>query len=66
MDPVWTEQTDEFEANVLAWTGNRCSLLEYTEDEYEALEAADDRIVASIAREGIALDVGVHRRVAAK
>lgn len=44
-DPEWVAQVDGLSADVTAWTGNSCALLEYSEAEFAALVARGQRLV---------------------
>jgi hypothetical protein len=54
-DPQWTAAVHDFASSVLAWSGNACSILEYTNAELEDLMASRDPVVASIRADGIDL-----------
>lgn len=43
--PAWLDQLDRFAADVTAWTGNPCTLVEYSESEFEGLVARGERLV---------------------
>lgn len=64
-DPRWETQTMAYAADVGCWSGNGCQLLEYSESEYHALVAADDRLVHGIRNEGIVLAGRSPRELAA-
>jgi hypothetical protein len=64
-DPRWEAQTMVYAADVGRWSGNGCRLLEYSESEYYALVAADDRLVHGFRNEGIVLAGRSPRELAA-
>lgn len=54
-NPQWIAQMDELASLVQAWTGNVCSIVEYTHAELQELADAGDPIVAGIRADGIEL-----------
>lgn len=49
----WLEQIDQLALQVLAWTGNRCEVLEYSESEFAAVIASGERIVGELTHDAI-------------
>ncbi len=54
-NPQWIAQLADFERAVRGWTGNSCSILEYSTAELQELADAGDPIVTSIRAEGVEL-----------
>jgi hypothetical protein len=54
-EAAWDDQVDHFAAAVLAWTGNRCAVIEYGPDELAALLAREDRLAVDLRADGVAL-----------
>jgi predicted nucleotidyltransferase len=54
-DAAWTAQVDSFTNDVAAWSGNECSVIEYSDHEFSKLVADDERLVADLRRDGIHL-----------
>lgn len=57
-DPRWSAQIDEFTSQVTRWSGNRCSLIEYSERELVELVERDERLIDELRRDALHL-VGV-------
>lgn len=54
-DPPWLERGEELVDAVQGWTGNRCALIEYQEEELVDLMASDERLADELVRDAIAL-----------
>jgi hypothetical protein len=54
-DPDWLHQVERFIADVTAWAGNRCEVVEYDVADFDALLARDDRLTRDLRADGIAL-----------
>lgn len=54
-DAAWNEQMIELASRVESWTGNGCSILEYSRAEFESLVVHDDPLVASLRHDAIAI-----------
>ena len=52
---TWRRQLDEFAAATLAWTGNDCRVIEFTESEFRELLASPQRLSQALRDDGIAL-----------
>ncbi len=52
---VWDNQVDLFSAAVLAWTGNRCEIVEYRPGEFADLLAGEERLAIDLQADGVAL-----------
>lgn len=61
-DPSWLEQGERLVDAVQGWTGNRCALIEYEEDELVDLMASDERLADELVRDAIALAGGMDLR----
>ncbi len=59
-DREWTAQVDRFASAVRGWTGNPCSVVDWSEAELAELTVAGERLLDELRRDGIAL-VGAHR-----
>lgn len=53
--PGWTADVDRFADDVTAWTGNPCSVVEYSRSELTDLVTGGDRLVREVRTDGIAL-----------
>ena len=54
-DPGWSAQIDEFTTQVLRWSGNQCSMLEYSAQEFSDLVERGERLVDELRRDGLHL-----------
>jgi DNA-binding transcriptional ArsR family regulator len=54
-DPEWSAQVDDFIAQVARWSGNQCSLLEYSEQEFADLVRGGERLADELRRDGLHL-----------
>lgn len=54
-DPTWTAQLERFADDVHGWTGNPCSLVEYSPAEFDDLLASAERLATDLRADGIAL-----------
>ena len=54
-DPQWTAQVELFAEDVLAWSGNPCAIVEYSDAEFARLMAGDERLARDLRNEGIGL-----------
>jgi hypothetical protein len=54
-DARWLDQVEGLVADVTAWTGNRCSVVEYGADEFERLMAGRGRLAASLRSDALNL-----------
>lgn len=54
-DVVWLAQLEELVDDVRAWTGNPCSVVEYSETEFERLMAGDERLADELRTDGVHL-----------
>ncbi|MEQ1703427.1 MAG: nucleotidyltransferase domain-containing protein [Ilumatobacteraceae bacterium] len=54
-DTTWNEQTMGLNEHVLAWTGNRCDVLEYTAKELGVLARHNDPLVVEILHDAITI-----------
>ncbi len=52
-NPHWIAQSDHFSAQVRAWSGNNCEVLEYSEKEFAALVARGERLITELRRDAI-------------
>lgn len=52
---AWLEQGERLVDDVQGWTGNRCALIEYEEEELMDLMASDERLADELARDAISL-----------
>lgn len=53
--PDWADQLESLASAVTAWSGNGCAVIEYSDNEFNELVAAGQRLVADIRRDGIHL-----------
>jgi hypothetical protein len=53
--PHWTAQVDGLIADVGAWSGNRCAVIEYSEDEFSRLMSSKERLARDLRADGVAL-----------
>lgn len=53
--PSWNHQTEGLIEDVLSWTGNRCSLIEYSRAEFMDLMQGTERLADELRRDGIHL-----------
>lgn len=51
----WTSQLDSFSAEVTAWSGNECAVIEYSQTELSELASAGERLISEIRRDAIHL-----------
>lgn len=64
--PDWLDQIEHFIADVTAWSGNRCQVVEYDVAEFKALLSRNDRLARDLRAYGVALTSRrLPRRVAA-
>lgn len=54
-DPQWTAQVDVLAEDVLAWSGNPCAVVEYSDAEFAGLMAGDERLARDMRNDGIRL-----------
>lgn len=54
-DSDWVRQVDTFSDDVRRWSGNECTIVDYTRAEFMALAEAGERLPSDIARDGIHL-----------
>lgn len=54
-DARWTTQLDAFSADVSAWSGNRCSVIDYSAAEFRRMVDAGERIAVDVRGDGILL-----------
>jgi predicted nucleotidyltransferase len=54
-DPAWLAQVESLADDVHAWTGNPCSLLEYSDAEFTDLMAGPERLAEELCADGIPL-----------
>jgi predicted nucleotidyltransferase len=54
-DPQWSAQVELFSEDVLAWSGNRCAVVEYSDAEFSRLMAGDERLARDLRNDGIRL-----------
>jgi predicted nucleotidyltransferase len=54
-DVVWLDQVERLVADVTAWTGNRCSVVEYGAGEFELLVAGRGRLAAGLRSDALDL-----------
>ncbi|MHB8467122.1 MAG: nucleotidyltransferase domain-containing protein [Acidimicrobiales bacterium] len=54
-DAAWAALIDSFTDDVAAWSGNRCSIVEYSETEFTKRAADGERLPADLHRDGILL-----------
>jgi hypothetical protein len=55
LDAEWADDVDQFIADVTAWTGNGCAVIEYSRAEFDALIASDQRLARELRSDGIGL-----------
>jgi predicted nucleotidyltransferase len=56
--PDWADQLESLTAAVTAWSGNGCTVIEYSNSEFDELVAGGERLVSDIRRDGIHLAGG--------
>ena len=54
-DEVWAQQFTDFGSDVLAWSGNHCERVEFSESEFADMAAHGERLVAELRRDSIRL-----------
>lgn len=54
-DQRWIEQLEQFVADVTAWTGNPCSVIDYSRSEFVDLLESNQRLVDDLRSDGVAL-----------
>lgn len=54
-DPEWIDQVERLAADVTAWTGNSCEIVEYDAAEFRELMARGHRLAADLRADGVAL-----------
>lgn len=54
-DPAWLGQVEEFVDDVRAWTGNACSVIEFSETEFRELMAGSEPLADDLRSDGIPL-----------
>lgn len=54
-DPCWTAQLERFTDDVGEWTGNPCSIIEYSRTEFDDLLASTERLAGDLRRDAVAL-----------
>jgi len=62
-DDVWNAQIDELADDVRAWTGNRCSVVEYSATDFRRLIAGPERLADELRADGIRLTGDMELRV---
>lgn len=54
-DPAWLAQVDELAEDVRAWTGNPCSVIEYSETEFGDLMSGPERLADELRSDAVRL-----------
>lgn len=54
-DPRWSALISDLEEQILQWTGNRATALEYGDDEFDALVEAGDPLVDELRNDAITI-----------
>ncbi|MBK5224064.1 MAG: nucleotidyltransferase domain-containing protein [Acidimicrobiia bacterium] len=54
-DPDWLDHVDRLAADVTAWTGNKCEVVEYGIQEFEGMFDRSDRLASELRADGVAL-----------
>lgn len=54
-DEVWAQQFTDFGSDVLAWNGNHCERVEFSESEFADMAAHGERLVDQLRRDSIHL-----------
>ncbi|MCO5317797.1 MAG: nucleotidyltransferase domain-containing protein [Microthrixaceae bacterium] len=54
-DETWNGQVERFVSDVSSWTGNPCSVIEYSRSELGDLMAGDQRLADDLRSDGVAL-----------
>jgi len=54
-DPAWLAQVDELVEDIRVWSGNACSVIEYSQSEFGHLMAGRDRLADGLRADGVRL-----------